>query len=358
MIHRISRLLIGYSIDKNLLIILAMSTLHTPHDNLFKSAMADLRVARDFFEHHLPPAVLAAIDFNTLKLSSNTYVDIVLSDSASDILYQVTMAEKPAYLYLLCEHQSSVDPLMPFRLWQYIVGIWSDHLKQSKKKKKAGSNKKVLLPLVIPMVFYHGPGPYTGPRHIRSLIEGPSELVEQFFGPLHLIDTHELADKDLREQRWAGIMTFVMKHIYVRDIAVLLKPLIAMLQQLACESDSTEYKATLLHYLVNTGDTAEPEVFVQAIEQGLSASQGEGVMTIASRLIDIGVQEGVQTGQRQGRTYFLLSLLERKFGSIPAVYRVRIEQASNDQLLDWGSKLLEVNSLKALFEERVSTITA
>jgi Putative transposase, YhgA-like len=178
-----------------------------------------------------------------------------------------------------------------------------------------------------------GPILNTGPRHIRSLIEGPPELIEQFLGPLHLIDTHELADQDLREQRWAGIMTFVMKHIYVRDIAALLKPLIAMLQQLACESDATEYKATLLHYLMNTGDTAEPEVFVQAIEQGLSASQGEGVMTIASRLIDIGVQQGiqqgvqqgVQTGQRQERTYFLLSLLERKFGPLPVLYRTRIK---------------------------------
>lgn len=341
-----------------------MDTIHTPHDNLFKSAMTDLRVARDFFEHHLPPAVLAAIDLNTLKLSPNTYVDITLSDSASDVLYQVSIAEKQAYLYLLCEHQSSVDPLMPFRLWQYIVGIWSDHIKQSKKKKDQ-PKQKVSLPLVIPMVFYHGPGPYTGPRHIRSLLEGPSELIEQLLGPLHLIDTHDLADEDLREQKWAGIMTFVMKHIYVRDIAVLLEPLIALFNQLAREPGSTEYRATLLHYLVNTGDTAEPEVFVQAIAEGLSASKGEATMTIASRLIDIGIQKGVQQGvqqgvkqgQRRGEFQFLLSLLERKFGSIPAFYRARIKQASSEQLLAWGTRLLEVNSLEALFEEALSTTT-
>ncbi|MBP9729606.1 MAG: Rpn family recombination-promoting nuclease/putative transposase [Gammaproteobacteria bacterium] len=264
---------------------------------------------------------------------------------------------------------------MPFRLWQYIVGIWSDHLKQSKqseeskpkKKKREHSGKKLRLPLVIPMVFYHGPGPYTGPRHIRSLIEGPSELVEQLLGPLHLIDTHELSDETLREQKWAGIMTFVMKHIYMRDIAVLLKPLIAMLQQLACESESTEYKSTLLHYLVNTGDTAEPEVFIQAIEEGLAASKGEDTMTIASRLIDIGVQKGVQKGiqqgvkqgiqqgQRRGEFYFLLSLLERKFGPLSAAYRDRVKQASSEQLLCWGAKLLEVHSLEALFAETVQT---
>jgi len=357
-----------------------METLHTPHDNLFKSAMTDLRVARDFFEHHLPAAVLEAIDLQTLKMSPNSYVDITLSDSASDVLYKVEIAKKPAYLYLLCEHQSRVDPLMPFRLWQYIVGIWSDHLKQSKpceqtkskKKKKDSARKKLPLPLVIPMVFYHGPGPYTGPRHIRSLIEGPSELIEQLLGPLHLIDTHALSDEALREQRWAGIMTFVMKHIYVRDIAVIVQPLVALFQQLAREPDATEYRATLLHYLLNVGDTAEPKVFLQTIEAGLAASQGEGTMTIASRLIDMGRQEGVQQGrqegvqqgvqqgvkqgiqqgQRQARTHFLLSLLERKFGVLPTWYHNRIQQASSEQLLNWGAKLLEADSLEALFEEK------
>ena len=87
-------------------------------------------------------------------------------------------------------------------------------------------------------------------------------------------------------------------------------------------------------------------------------------MTIASRIIDIGVQkgvqqgiqQGVQQGQRQERTHFLLSLLERKFGPLSAHDRDRIKQASSEQLLYWGSKLLEAHSLEALFEETRSTI--
>ncbi len=340
-----------------------MGTLHTPHDNLFKSSMADLRVARDFFEHHLPHAVLEAIDLNELQLKRSSYVDRALRGLASDILYTVKIADKPAYLYLLCEHQSSVDPMMPFRLWQYMIGIWSDHLKQAKKNETVQFNKQCPLPLIIPMVFYHGQGPYAGPRHIRSLIEGPSALVEQLLGPFHLIDTHELADEALREQTWAGIMIFVMKHIWVRDLCVLSESLVALFRQLACQPGSSEYKATLLNYLLNIGDTAEPEVFVQTIEVGLKASKGESAMSVASRLIDIGVERGVQQGieqgidigvqqgQRQERTHFLLSLLERKFGVIPNRYRTHIEKASSDQLLIWGARLLGANSLAALFEE-------
>ena len=88
-----------------------MGTLHNPHDKLFKSAMTDLRVARDFFSHHLPASILAAVDLNALKLCPNSYVDPTL---------QVSL-----------------------------------------------------------LVFYHGPKPYTGARHIRSLIEAPKALIEQ-----------------------------------------------------------------------------------------------------------------------------------------------------------------------------------
>ncbi len=113
---------------------------------------------------------------------------------------------------------------------------------------------------------------------------------------------------------------------------------------------------------MNTGDTAEPEIFIQAIEEGLAASQGEGTMTIASRLIDIGIQkgvqqglqQGVQQGERRGEFRFLLSLLERKFGPVPTPYQSRIKQASSEQLLYWGAKLLEANSLEALFEGTLS----
>jgi hypothetical protein len=39
-----------------------MKLIHQAHDKLFKIAMADIRVARDFFQHHLPAHILALIN--------------------------------------------------------------------------------------------------------------------------------------------------------------------------------------------------------------------------------------------------------------------------------------------------------
>ena len=70
-------------------------------------------------------------------------------------------------------------------------------------------------------------------------------------------------------------------------------------------------------------------------------------MTMASRLIDSGAQ--------QARTQFLISLLQGKFGAIPALYRQRIEQAPNEQLVSWGLRLLKTDKIEALFEETAHT---
>lgn len=111
-----------------------MTKISNPHDKLFRSAMVDLRVAREFFEAWLPANLHDQVDFNSLQLCHNTYVDQSLKLSLSDVLYKVTIAGQMGYFYLLCEHQTNSDALRPFRIWQYIIGIWLDHLKQTNSK--------------------------------------------------------------------------------------------------------------------------------------------------------------------------------------------------------------------------------
>jgi predicted transposase/invertase (TIGR01784 family) len=152
--------------------------------------MSDIRVARDFLEEYLPEIIQNCVNLQTLKLSQNNYVDEDLNAFSSDILYEVQLNDnRAAYFYLLLEHQSSVDSLMPFRLLTYMVRIWQDHLDQMGEK---------TLPLIYPIIFYHGREPYYGSRSLSELIAAPPELVEEvLFKPFHLVDTHDISDLEL-----------------------------------------------------------------------------------------------------------------------------------------------------------------
>jgi hypothetical protein len=93
---------------------------------------------------------------------------------------------------------------MAFRLWQYKIGIWHDHIKADTKSKK---DKK--LPLIIPLVFYVGKEPWTASLELKDLIDAPAELIEQFlYKAATLIDVGQMSDTLLVEQSWAGALAY------------------------------------------------------------------------------------------------------------------------------------------------------
>jgi predicted transposase YdaD len=59
----------------------------------------------------LPASLVARTDFSTLELCSGSFVDETLIGSQSDLLFSVKVGSMPALLYVLFEHQSSVDKL-------------------------------------------------------------------------------------------------------------------------------------------------------------------------------------------------------------------------------------------------------
>lgn len=298
--------------------------------------MADIRVAREFFETYLPKDILKVVDLNHLELSSSTYVDEELKGSASDILYKTQMGDKPAFLYLL-EHQSSQDKLMPFRLLKYMVRIWDQYLSQMKGKKEDKT-----LPLIIPIVFYHGRQPYTYSRDIRNLINAPKELIDKhLFAPFYLVDTHAISDETLRQQHWFGTMAFFMKHVFERDFLPYLQDILPLLHKLE-QLDGSNFVVTLLNYVVTTAEI-NVEKLIEIVKEGLSTSTGEKIMTAAEQLR--------REGRIEGEQAMLMKLLHRRFPSSQPTYEKRIKYATAEELLLWGEKVLDAKTIDDVFGE-------
>ncbi len=131
-------------------------TTSTPHDALFKSFLMHPDTARDFMEIHLPKDLRELCDLDSLKLESASFVDEKLRALHSDILWSVKTREGDGYIYVVIEHQSREDIHMAFRLMRYSMAVMQRHIEHDKRRP---------LPLVIPMLFYHGsrsPGPCAG----------------------------------------------------------------------------------------------------------------------------------------------------------------------------------------------------
>ena len=73
--------------------------------------------------------------------------------------------------------------------------------------------------------------------------------------------------------------------------------------------------------------------------------------TIAEEWLEEGRAEGLAKGMVLGERQMLLSLLEQRFGTVPASYQKRLKQADSDTLLEWGRRLLSAPSLKEVFKQ-------
>lgn len=326
--------------------------------------MSDPAVAEDFLKHYLPKEILPLIDFNTLSICRESYINEELNLSDSDVLFQVNIANQIGFIYILIEHQSSVHNLMPFRILQYMVEIWSSYLKETKKK---------TLPLIILMVFYHGKTPYNGAIDIKELIEGPVELIDNFLLKLfHLIDTNIINDEVFKTQHLAGFMAFIMKKIYARDFMNSKGIIYDMLTNIINKegADAVVSIITMLNYLIRYGRTKMPEEFINNVHEMLSISkeaQEEFMDTVAEYLIkkgrkeghdegialgrDMGREEGFELGRKQTCYTILQHLIAVKFGTDFIKYRDKIFSATPELLEKWVKKVISCDKIEELFEE-------
>ncbi|TAK73139.1 MAG: Rpn family recombination-promoting nuclease/putative transposase [Gammaproteobacteria bacterium] len=253
------------------------------HDKFVRTAMSDLQVAREFFTMHLPHDIRQAMNLNHLVLQPRSQIDEMRKEVIVDLLYKTTIAEREAYLYLLVEHQSTPDELMAFRMLKYSCNIIDEHLKRTKKK---------TLPLIYPMVIYHGERPYSYSTDIKDLVDAPPELVERYFlQPFQLIDLAKIDDKELKQYAWAGVMEFALKHIYARDVLPHIIDIIDVLCYLD-RSGGRSYVSLVLQYFLERGDIQDIETFFRLINEHISEEIGEKVMTGAERLIEKGIEKG------------------------------------------------------------------
>lgn len=219
-----------------------------PHDKLFRASMSHPEVARDFLQEHLTPEILSKIDLSKIAICPGTFVDEDLKLSESDVLFECMVEGEKGFIYILAEHQSTQDPLMPFRLLKYMVKIW-DYFQADRKKKNA-----LPFPVIFPLVFYTGSGLYKGPRAIWELCGKKAELMQKILKePFHLIDLNLVPEERLTSRKWAGTMEFLLRHQFRRHIEQEIGKVAISFSQLFLE-ENKQFVLQLLSYIIRVDE--------------------------------------------------------------------------------------------------------
>ena len=247
----------------------------SPHDRYIRSMMTHPKVIQEFFETNLPSKIKDAIDFRSIELQKESFIDDKLRLKIADLLYTVKFEGKPGYLYVLLEHASKPDRLLPFRMLKYMVAIMDHHLTKTETKE---------LPVIYPLILYTGNRPFSHSLDLFDLFGAQKPLIKDILkNPYHLIDLTQASDEDLKKYLWFGTVALTAKHIYDKDIFPSLEDILKMLKIIE-ERGENGYIYTVISYIVEAGEVSDKQKFMKAITTGLESINKEKIMTIVEQL--------------------------------------------------------------------------
>jgi predicted transposase YdaD len=268
---------------------------HNPHDALFKAAMTDPMVYREFFQAFLPPEVLKRTDLSRIQATQDHFISQELRQFYSDCLYTAPFDGENGYFYVLIEHQSSPDPKMPYRIWRYMFLIWEKIVRNENPDR---------IPFIQPLILYSGAQPYKYTTDLKKIIAGPIELVNQLFEePIPLISLRDTPDEALKKHLHLAVFMLSLKHAFDELPIQEILELVARIDPGKVPKDRL---LVLCHYWMEVSENLDIDRMIQWTHTSNQKDLEDMIMTTAEKLRQEGRTEGRMEGRMEGRSEGLM----------------------------------------------------
>ena len=301
----------------------------------------------------VPAALAEALDWSTLALQPGSFVDAALTHQHTDLLYAATWRDGgEALVYLLFEHQSAppTEGRMAERLLKYKVRIW-DRWRVDHAKAKT-------LPMILPIVMYHGASPWLEPRSFDELLDVPAALrpavepyLVRFTYVLHDLST--ISDEELRDGAMrtalAKLVTMCFKYARTRaDFLQILSRWMDVAREVVRAPHGLEALAQVMRYILEVNEHVGPEALQALLGRDLGPEAKDAIMTAGQQIFE----QGREKGRQQGIQEVLLRLLRQRFGdAVTAHVEQRIATATVEENEAWVARVVSAATLAELFAD-------
>ena len=310
------------------------------HDKFFRETFAEPSMMTEFLRNYLPSEFAAMLDWQRLEISKDTFVDEDLSEHFSDLLCQIGIKGGQAvFVYVLVEHKSSPAPWVALQLLRYMLKIWA----------QVPLRRSTYLPVIFPLVFYHGKRRWNVARHFNALFDPQVlERVNQFVPDFEYflcdlsLNSATTIQGDNSLQAALKTLRSVFDDVTVEWLARLMKLL---------TEDETKWQQLIatMNYLAKAGKIEEDDMHQALKEARVSKRKAaEFKRTFLDDWFDQGRVKGREEGLVEGVFKVALQLLERKFGTLGTQWQNRLKRLPPKQLEQLSVALLDFTSLRDL----------
>ncbi len=313
---------------------------HFP-DRSIRRLLQDPEYVRGLVEI-IAPELVALLDFSRSVQQNRSFISDVLREQESDVLlrvpFQETIKSEELLIYILIEHQSSVDPTMGFRVLSYMMAIWQ---RQWRERQSDATSQRRLDP-ILPIVFYTGQDRWTSPLSLTTVLDVP-EVLARFvprFDTLFL--EVKTADRELLTKHGhpLGWLLSVLQEEDAGTSAIseALVSAVSELDRLDA-SQASQVREALFYFLqliLHRCSAEEHEELIALVKRHSRDESEVEIMaqTAAEFLIEQGIVEGKAEGIVEGRQTAILQLLRLRFQNVPETLTDRISTIDSLSELD------------------------
>ncbi|KFE60842.1 Rpn family recombination-promoting nuclease/putative transposase [Hyalangium minutum] len=323
-----------------------------PHDLLVRYTFDHPERAAAELRAVLPPEVVAQVDWSSLHRESGSVVDAELRERQSDLLFSARLhGGEPLLLYLLLEHQSSVDKWMAFRMLRYVMRQLERWLQEHPESDT--------LPVILPVVMYHGSeGRWTAARRMEELFQLPSEASEIW---RELVPRFEYRLDNLTAEREEALRARAAPPVVVltwlllrsgasEQLALLLENWRPVLAEVLVSPEGQEGLRAAAHYLHRVGAEGALDALWSVLDSMSKEQRAEETkMPFKTPALEEARVKGVAEGEAQGRSAYLLRILTSRGIALDEGTRQRILACRDLATLDlWFERALKATRLSDL----------
>ena len=314
--------------------------IQNPHDKFFKETFSKVSVAKDFLNNYLPQSIMNVIDIDTLEPQKDSFINEELEEGFSDLLFKVNINKREGYFYFLFEHKSYTSKNIAFQLLKYMIEIWKA------KIKKEGTNE---LPIIIPLVIYHGKDNWNIETTLGEMINGYEELPKDIkkYVPNYeylLYDISRYTDEEIKGEAQLRIILNIFRDVFTKDSRGLQESILEAVEylvELEDKQSGIEYFETLMRYIFSARANLT-ETDVKEIIKKIETTYPEGsevVMTLAEKFMEEGVMKGLEKVVRKSiikglTTEDIIEITGLKKEEIEDIRKKMLDEAKDDIYID------------------------
>ena len=304
--------------------------------------------------------IVGSLDFSKIQLVNTTFIADNLREQESDLVFLLPFRdadETEVMIYILIEHQSTIDTAMGFRLLFYMCQIW-DQQRQKWVSENVPKGKWRFRP-IIPVLFYTGEESWQTLPALDTLMDVPDALTRFIpkFETLFLSVKSASDETLLKTDRPFGWLMTVLKQEKA-DATVFISALERLGAHLGTLSDAERaswkqviyYLYLLIFYRRSVVERETLEAIVSEHQKSLRLSVEE--TTLMQSMAEHYLQQGIEQGSRATTIQNILSVLNTRFpeGDAQSVEQALKSVRDLDHLAQMHLTALQISTFEDFFE--------